>query len=227
MRTHRIAVIAGDGIGREVTPAAITVAEQVARKAGFALHLEHFPWGCDYYLEHRRMMPPDGLDQLRRFDAIYLGAIGDPGRARPRVGVGADPAHPPALRAVRQPAADAAAAGHHLAARRTRRLRHRHGVRARELRGRVRGLGGRCTSARRTRWPSRPASSRGTASRGGALRLRAGAPRPRKLLASADQVQRAEALDGAVGRGRRPGPSRDYPDVTLQPSTTSTRSPRG
>lgn len=79
MRTHRIAVIAGDGIGREVTPAAITVVEHVARKAGFALHLEHFPWGCDYYLEHRRMMPADGLERLRAFDAIYLGAIGAPG----------------------------------------------------------------------------------------------------------------------------------------------------
>jgi tartrate dehydrogenase/decarboxylase/D-malate dehydrogenase len=79
MCTHRIGVIAGDGIGKEVTPAALAVAAHVAGKAGFALALEHFPWGCDYYLEHRRMMPPDGLEQLRAFDALYLGAIGAPG----------------------------------------------------------------------------------------------------------------------------------------------------
>lgn len=79
MRTHRIAVIAGDGIGREVTPAALAVAEHVARKAGFQLDAERFPWGCEYYAEQGRMMPPDGLERLRAFDAIYLGAIGAPG----------------------------------------------------------------------------------------------------------------------------------------------------
>ena len=78
MGTHRIAIIAGDGIGKEVTPAAIAVAEHVARKAGATLHLQPFPWSCDYYLAEKRMMPADGLDQLRRFDAIYLGAIGAP-----------------------------------------------------------------------------------------------------------------------------------------------------
>jgi tartrate dehydrogenase/decarboxylase/D-malate dehydrogenase len=78
MRTHRIAVIAGDGIGKEVAPAALLVAEHVAKKAGAALELQPFPWSCDYYLAERRMMPANGLEILRQFDAIFLGAIGAP-----------------------------------------------------------------------------------------------------------------------------------------------------
>src|SRR5215208_2756911 len=78
MTKYRIAVIAGDGIGREVVPAGIDVLTAVARPHGFALEFVGFPWGCDYYLEAGRMMPPDALDQLRVFDAIYLGAIGAP-----------------------------------------------------------------------------------------------------------------------------------------------------
>ena len=76
MRTHRIAVIAGDGIGREVIPAGIRVLNAAAARHEFALELVQFPWGCDYYRETGRMMPPDALDTLRPFDAIYLGAIG-------------------------------------------------------------------------------------------------------------------------------------------------------
>jgi tartrate dehydrogenase/decarboxylase/D-malate dehydrogenase len=73
--TFRIAVIAGDGIGQEVIPAGIDV---LRRAAGEALEFTHFPWGCDYYRRHGRMIDPDGFDRLQRFDAIYLGAIGDP-----------------------------------------------------------------------------------------------------------------------------------------------------
>jgi tartrate dehydrogenase/decarboxylase / D-malate dehydrogenase len=70
-------VIAGDGIGKEVIPAGIDVVEKAA--AGVVgLEFVEFPWGCDYYLQNGRMMAPDGLDQLQAFDAIYLGAIGDP-----------------------------------------------------------------------------------------------------------------------------------------------------
>jgi tartrate dehydrogenase/decarboxylase/D-malate dehydrogenase len=77
VKSYRIAVIAGDGIGKEVIPAGIEVVEKAA--AGeIGLEFVEFPWGCDFYLRNGRMMAPDGLDQLQAFDAIYLGAIGDP-----------------------------------------------------------------------------------------------------------------------------------------------------
>jgi tartrate dehydrogenase/decarboxylase/D-malate dehydrogenase len=78
MRRHRIAVIPGDGIGREVTPAALEVLEAVGRAHGFALETTEHPWGCDYFVETGRMMPVDALDSLRDTDAIFLGAVGRP-----------------------------------------------------------------------------------------------------------------------------------------------------
>jgi len=79
MKTYKIAVIAGDGIGPEVLAEGIKVLETAAAlDGGFAFEFTHFPWGCQYYLQHGRMMPEDGIDQLRQFDAIYLGAVGDP-----------------------------------------------------------------------------------------------------------------------------------------------------
>lgn len=77
-RTYQIAVIPGDGIGREVVPEAISVLEAAARRFQFQLDWQHFDWSCEGYLKTGRMMPPDGLDQLRPFDAIYLGAVGYP-----------------------------------------------------------------------------------------------------------------------------------------------------
>jgi tartrate dehydrogenase/decarboxylase/D-malate dehydrogenase len=71
-------VIPGDGIGREVVPAAIRALEAAAAQGGFELTWEHFPWGSDYYLEHARMMPAAALEQLRGFAAILFGAVGDP-----------------------------------------------------------------------------------------------------------------------------------------------------
>jgi tartrate dehydrogenase/decarboxylase/D-malate dehydrogenase len=78
MTTYTIAVISGDGIGKEVTPAGIDVINAVAGQDGFALEFTELPWGCDYYLANGRMMDPDGIARLLTFDAIYLGAIGDP-----------------------------------------------------------------------------------------------------------------------------------------------------
>ena len=78
MTHHSIAVIAGDGIGKEVTPAALTVVAAVAARHGFTVTTTDPPWGCEYYLAEGRMMPADGLEQLRAADAIYLGAIGAP-----------------------------------------------------------------------------------------------------------------------------------------------------
>jgi tartrate dehydrogenase/decarboxylase/D-malate dehydrogenase len=77
MKTYRIAVIAGDGIGKEVVPAGIDVIQSVAT-GQFSCEFTQVPWGCDYYLQTGRMMDADGIDRLLGFDAIYLGAIGDP-----------------------------------------------------------------------------------------------------------------------------------------------------
>ena len=76
---HTIAVIAGDGIGREVIPCGIAALEAATRGTGVSLSFTDLPWGCEYYLAHRRMMDEGGLERLATFDAIYLGAIGAPG----------------------------------------------------------------------------------------------------------------------------------------------------
>jgi tartrate dehydrogenase/decarboxylase/D-malate dehydrogenase len=76
--SFRIAVIAGDGIGREVIPAGLAAIEAAARGSGTAIAFTEFPWGCEYYTKHGRMMEEGGLDRLAAFDAIYLGAIGAP-----------------------------------------------------------------------------------------------------------------------------------------------------
>jgi tartrate dehydrogenase/decarboxylase / D-malate dehydrogenase len=78
VRHHRIAVVPGDGIGREVTPAGLEVLEAAGRRHGFALDLTEHPWGCDYFVETGRMMPPDAIETLRASDAILLGAVGRP-----------------------------------------------------------------------------------------------------------------------------------------------------
>jgi tartrate dehydrogenase/decarboxylase/D-malate dehydrogenase len=78
MKTYKIAVIAGDGIGKEVIPAGIEVLEIAASQGGFSCDFTQFPWGCDYYLKHGRMLDPDGITTVMSFDVIYLGAIGDP-----------------------------------------------------------------------------------------------------------------------------------------------------
>src|SRR5579859_1787766 len=77
-RSYKIATIPGDGIGREVVPEGIRVAEAAASRFGFSLSWKEFDWSCERYLKTGRMMPEDGLDQLRPFDAIFLGAVGHP-----------------------------------------------------------------------------------------------------------------------------------------------------
>ena len=79
MKTYKIAVIEGDGIGHEVVPEGIRVLEAAGRRFDLRFEWKHFDWGCQYYLANGCMMPEDGLQQLRPFDAIYLGAIGYPG----------------------------------------------------------------------------------------------------------------------------------------------------
>jgi tartrate dehydrogenase/decarboxylase/D-malate dehydrogenase len=77
-RAYTIAVIAGDGIGKEVIPAGLGALEAATRGTGITLHFTELGWGCDYYLEHGRMMDVDGFERAAGFDAIYLGAIGSP-----------------------------------------------------------------------------------------------------------------------------------------------------
>jgi len=78
MRTFRIAVIAGDGVGQEVIPAAIKVLGRVSEQYGPKFDYTHYDWGAEYYFQHGHMMPPGALDLLARADAILLGAVGHP-----------------------------------------------------------------------------------------------------------------------------------------------------
>ena len=164
-KRHRIAVIPGDGIGQEVIPAALTVLEAVASRSGFTFDLVEFPYGCAYYAKHGRMMAADAFERLAEFPAIYFGAVGDPSvpdhiavwelilPLRQRFDQYVN------LRPMRL------FPGVTLAARQSRPRRHRHDLRARELRGRVRRHRRQDSRrARRTKPWSRRASSRGTAS---------------------------------------------------------------
>lgn len=79
MKAYHVAVIPGDGIGRDVTDEAIKVLNAVAQKDGtFRFAFTEFPWGCEYYLKTGKMMDDDGMDVLKKFDAIFLGAVGYP-----------------------------------------------------------------------------------------------------------------------------------------------------
>src|SRR2546425_782466 len=76
---HRIAAIPGDGIGKEVVPEGMRVLDAAGRRFGFDIEWTTFDWSCERYTETGRMMPEDGLDRLRQFEAIFLGAVGFPG----------------------------------------------------------------------------------------------------------------------------------------------------
>jgi tartrate dehydrogenase/decarboxylase / D-malate dehydrogenase len=78
MKQHKIAVIAGDGIGKEVVPEGQRVLEAAGRKFGIGFTWDEKPWSCDYYAKHGRMMPEGGLSEIRGHDAIFLGAVGFP-----------------------------------------------------------------------------------------------------------------------------------------------------
>jgi tartrate dehydrogenase/decarboxylase/D-malate dehydrogenase len=79
MKTYKIAVIAGDGIGKEVVPEGLRVLEAAGKKFGIDYSFKHFDWSCETYTRTGKMMPDDGLAQLQPFDAIFLGAVGYPG----------------------------------------------------------------------------------------------------------------------------------------------------
>ena len=78
MMTQRIAVMPGDGIGREVVPEGLRVLEAVARRFDLSFKFDEFDWSCDYYLKHGQMMPSDWKAQIGQHDAIFFGAVGWP-----------------------------------------------------------------------------------------------------------------------------------------------------
>ena len=80
MKKHRIAIIPGDGIGKEVVPEGLRVLDAVASKFNIQFEWEHFDWSCDYYLKHGSMMPADWKEQVGNHDAIFFGAVGWPAK---------------------------------------------------------------------------------------------------------------------------------------------------
>jgi tartrate dehydrogenase/decarboxylase/D-malate dehydrogenase len=80
MKTNKIAVIPGDGIGKEVVPEGIRCLAAVARKFGIAFQFDEFDWSCDYYLQHGTMMPDDWKERIAGHDAIFFGAVGWPAK---------------------------------------------------------------------------------------------------------------------------------------------------
>ena len=81
MSKHRIAVIPGDGIGKEVVPEGLRVLDAAARKYGLDFSFDHYDWSCETYKKTGRMMPEDGIARLKDADSIFLGAVGFPGVA--------------------------------------------------------------------------------------------------------------------------------------------------
>ena len=219
--THRIAVLAGDGVGPEV----VDEARRCVDELKLEIEWSDLDWGSDHWVEHGVMMPPDAVERLLAFDF-------DPARRRraarhprPRHALGAAAADPPAPRPVGQRPSRAAARGRAVRARRPRARRHRHGVRARELRGRV----------LRRRRPRAPGPSRRGRHRDGRVHARGHRARRRARLRARrraarrrherDQVQRVALRLRALGRGRRRG--RRAPSRTSATSTCSwTRSRR-
>jgi tartrate dehydrogenase/decarboxylase/D-malate dehydrogenase len=79
VKNYKIAVLSGDGVGPEVVPEGVRVLQAVSRATGdFGLVADEFPWGSEHYMKYGQMMPDDALDILKRYDAIFLGAIGHP-----------------------------------------------------------------------------------------------------------------------------------------------------
>jgi tartrate dehydrogenase/decarboxylase/D-malate dehydrogenase len=78
MKTFKIAVIPGDGIGTEVVPEGIRVLDAAAKRFGLRFEWDEYPWSCEYYLKTGAMMPANGLATIRHHDAVFLGAVGYP-----------------------------------------------------------------------------------------------------------------------------------------------------
>ena len=126
MREHTIAVIPGDGIGREVIPEGVRVLEAVGAKHGLRFKWQEFPWSCDWYKAHGRMCPEDAPDILKQVRRDLLRRGRQPvDRPRPHLGLGPADQLPPLVRPVREPAPGAPVRGPALPARRPQAGRHR------------------------------------------------------------------------------------------------------
>src|SRR5476651_188695 len=79
MAKHKIALIPGDGIGKETVPEGVRVLEAAARRFNFELEFKDFDWSCDRFAKTGKMMPDDGMETLKGFESIFLGAVGWPG----------------------------------------------------------------------------------------------------------------------------------------------------
>ena len=89
MKKLDIAVIPGDGIGKEVVPEALRVLDAIAKvHGGLKFNYTHYPWSSEFYIEHGKMMPEDGLNQLSQSDAVFLGAVGDPSLVADHISLG-------------------------------------------------------------------------------------------------------------------------------------------
>lgn len=77
-KKYKIAVVNGDGVGKEIVPAGMSVVNAVAEKFGFEIETENFPYGAGYYLKHGKFMADNALEKLKKFDAVYFGAVGLP-----------------------------------------------------------------------------------------------------------------------------------------------------
>ena len=126
-KQYRIAVIPGDGIGKEVVPEGLRVLEVAAKKHGVSVHFDHFDFASwDYYEKHGEMMPEDWKAKIGKHDAIYFGAVGWPAKdPRSHFAVGIVDQIPPGVRPVRQFAPGAADAGGAVAARQPQARRYR------------------------------------------------------------------------------------------------------
>ena len=124
-KTHRIAVVPGDGIGKETVPEALKVLEAASRRFGFRLEYAHYDWSCETYKKTGAMMPADGMERLAASDSILLGAVGWPDVPDHVSLWGLFHSDPPRLRPVREPAPLQADARRTHAARRPHRGRHR------------------------------------------------------------------------------------------------------
>ena len=81
MKNYKIATIAGDGIGKEVVPESIKILKEAARKHQFQIQFDEFDFAsCDYYKKNGKMLPDDWKEKIRKHDAIYFGAVGDPSK---------------------------------------------------------------------------------------------------------------------------------------------------
>ena len=101
-KKHKIAVLPGDGIGKEVVPEGLKVLDAVAARFDIGFQWDHFDWSCDYYAKHGKMMPDDWRAQIGQHEAIFFGSIGWPATVPDHEALGFAVQVPPRIRSVHQ-----------------------------------------------------------------------------------------------------------------------------